>query len=267
MPSVSGWGVIRRIKVCLNGGRRPGEHPGVPVTPAHLAGAAAGAVAAGAEAVHLHPRDAGGAETLDVGAAVAAVRRRCPGTPVGVSTGLWITGGDARLRLERIRAWAQLPPEQRPDMASVNVHEDRFAGTAAALRDAGVAVEAGVWSVDDVEALAGVPVDRVLVEVLHTPAADAVAVADRILQRLDRRGVAGPRLLHGEEEACWPLVRHAGRLGLPTRVGLEDTLVDETGAPAVDNADLVRRAIRVWDAAPRPTTPPPRTTGLKRQVQ
>ena len=241
--------MIRRIKVCLNGGRRVDEHPAVPVTPDQLAATAAGAVAAGAEAVHLHPRDAAGVETLDVGAAVAAVRRACPGTPVGVSTGLWITGGDARLRLDRIRAWAGLPPEQRPDMASVNVHEDRFADTAAAVRDAGVAVEAGVWSPGDADVLAGVPVDRVLIEVLRTPAAEAAGAADRILGRLDRLGVAGPRLLHGEEEACWPLVRHAGRLGLPTRIGLEDTLVDETGAPADGNADLVRRALAVWSAA------------------
>jgi len=241
--------VIRRLKVCLNGGRRPGEHPAVPVTPAQLAAAAADAVAAGAEAVHLHPRDARGAETLDVGAAVAAVRERCPGTPVGVSTGLWITGGDARLRLDRIRAWADLPPEQRPSMASVNVGEEQFARTAAAVRAAGVAVEAGVWSPDDAGVLAGVPVDRILIEVLGTPAADAVPAADRILARLDRLGAVGPRLLHGEEEACWPLVRHAERLGLPTRIGLEDTLVDETGAPAKDNADLVRRALAVWSAA------------------
>ena len=252
MPAVSGWGVIRRMKVCLNGGRRGGEHPAVPVTAAQSAAAAAGAVAAGAEAVHLHPRDGGGAETLragDVGAAGAAVRRRCPGTPVGVSTGLWITGGDARLRLDLIRAWADLPPEQRPDMASVNVHEDEFTRTVAAVRDAGVAVEAGVWSTDDADVLAGVPVDRVLIEVLRTPAADAVPAADLILRRLDRHDVAGPRLVHGEDEACWPLVRHAGRLGLPTRIGLEDTLVDETGAPAVDNADLVRRALALWSAA------------------
>ena len=47
-------------------------------------------------------------------------------------------------------------------------------------------------------------------------------------------------LLHGEEDACWPLVRHAGRLGLPTRIGLEDTLVLPDGTPAGDNAELVR---------------------------
>src|SRR5580658_3439472 len=67
---------IRRVKVCLNGQRGRAEHPALPVTPAELAAEAAAAVAAGAEAVHLHPRSGSGAESLldaDVGAAVAAV--------------------------------------------------------------------------------------------------------------------------------------------------------------------------------------------------
>ncbi len=241
--------MIRRIKACLNGGRTRGEHPAVPVTPGELARAAAQAVAAGAEAVHLHPRGADGAESLDpadIGAAVAAVRASCPGTPVGVSTGLWITGGDVAKRHALVAAWADLPAEQRPEFASVNVGEDGFAALATLLQDAGVGVEAGVWSVRDAEALGGVPALRLLIEVLDTPAAGAVAAADRILRRLDALGVAGPRLLHGEQEACWPLIAHAGRLGLPTRAGLEDTLVTDDGRPAADNAVLVRRALSVW---------------------
>jgi uncharacterized protein (DUF849 family) len=55
---------IERVKACLNGGRRRDEHPAVPVTAAQLAASASAAVAAGAEAIHLHPRDEGGAESL-----------------------------------------------------------------------------------------------------------------------------------------------------------------------------------------------------------
>jgi uncharacterized protein (DUF849 family) len=243
--------MITRLKACLNGGRSREEHPAVPVTPAELARAAAQAVAAGAEAVHLHPRGEDGAESLDaadIGAAVAAVRAAGPGTPVGVSTGLWITGGDARRRYGTVAQWARLPPAQRPDFASVNVGEHGFAELAALLSGAGIGVEAGVWSPADAERLAGIPVDRVLIEVLHTPAADAVAAAEEILARLDARGVTAPRLLHGEEQACWPLIGHAGRLGLPTRIGLEDTLVTDDGRTATDNAALVRRAARLWQA-------------------
>lgn len=241
--------MIRRIKACLNGGRRADDHPAVPITPDQLAGAAAAAVAAGAEALHLHPRDGGGAESLraeHIGTAVAAVRDLCPHTPIGVSTGLWMTGGDADRRQREVDRWAALPTRQRPDFASVNLGEDGFTPLAATLRDAGILVEAGVWSVDDADALAGVPVGRILIEIIDAPAAGAVSAADRILQRLDRLGLAAPRLLHGEDDACWPLVRHAARRGLATRIGLEDTLLTEDGKVAASNADLVRRALAVW---------------------
>ena len=109
--------MIRRIKACLNGGRRADDHPAVPITPDQLAGAAAAAVAAGAEALHLHPRDGGGAESLraeHIGTAVAAVRDLCPHTPIGVSTGLWMTGGDADRRQREVDRWAALPPGSAP---------------------------------------------------------------------------------------------------------------------------------------------------------
>src|ERR1700684_2255258 len=102
-------GGIRRLKACLNGKRTQADNPAVPVTPAELARDAAAVVAAGAEAVHLHARGPDGAESVradDVGAAVAAVRAACPGTPVGVSTGLWITRGDAAARHGGVAGWA-----------------------------------------------------------------------------------------------------------------------------------------------------------------
>jgi uncharacterized protein (DUF849 family) len=228
------------MKACLNGGR---TGPHVPVTPAGLARSAAGAVAAGAEAVHLHPRAPSGAESLqaaDIGAAVAAVR--AAGVPVGVSTGLWITGGDARWRLALVEGWAGLAA--RPDFASVNVGEDGYHDLVQALAAMGIGVEAGVWA--PAEAGRAGAVDRILVEIIGTPAGAAVAAAGAILERLDGDV---PVLLHGEEDACWPLVAHAGRLGLPTRIGLEDTLTLPDGTPATDNAALVRAAIAVWERA------------------
>ena len=82
-----------------------------------------------------------------------------------------------------------------------------------------------------------------LVEIIGGTAAGAVRAADAILARLD--GTV-PILLHGEQQACWPLVAHAGRLGLPTRIGLEYTLLDAAGNPDSSNADLVRQALRIW---------------------
>ena len=229
------------IKACLNGARP------APASPADLAAEAVAAARAGAQAVHVHPRDPSGRESLaagDIGAAVAAIRAARPGLPVGVSTGIWMTGGDARRRSALVASWVV-----RPDFASVNVHEDGFADLVRRLHAAGVEVEAGVWTPAGADALAGLPLLRVLVEIVGTPAAEAVRAADAILHRLDRNGYAGPRLLHGEEEACWPLVAHAGRLGLATRIGFEDTLVLPDGRPAPDNATLVRHARAVWSAA------------------
>lgn len=247
---------IRRLKACLNGGRNPARHPGVPVSPAELARSAAGAVAAGAEAVHLHPRGGDGKESLraaDIGAAVAAVREACPGVPAGVSTGLWITGGDPEARRAAVAEWAALPEAARPDFASVNMSEAGSIDLADVLGAAGIGAEAGVWSVEDAATLAGSGPQsrwlRVLVELNRVSAAEAVNAADEVLQRLDEVGVTVPRLLHGEGESCWPLVAHAGRLRLPTRIGLEDTTAGPDGAPVNSNAELTGLALGVWTAA------------------
>jgi uncharacterized protein (DUF849 family) len=250
---------IERLKVCLNGARGREDHPAVPLTPAELAASAAAAVAAGAEAVHLHPRGADGGESLlaaDVAAAVTAVRRACQGTPVGVSTGLWITGGDPALRRPTVAAWAGLPARARPDFASVNLSEPGWAGLCGVLASAGIAAEAGIWSVADADQLAtaGEAVDwlRILVEIIDVPARSAVAVANKVLHRIDQLNTTIPRLLHGEGAACWPLISHAGTLGLPTRIGLEDTTVGPDGSAVSGNAELVQLALQIRRASAAP---------------
>jgi len=249
-----------QLKVCLNGGRQPTEHPAVPRTPTELATAARDAVRAGAEAVHLHPRAAEGNESLlaaDIGAAVAAVRKACPGVPVGVSTGLWITAGDVAGRQSQVTDWAALDRWRRPDFASVNLSEPGSVDLLTALADAGVGAEAGVWSVADAQALAdtldrGVTWLRVLVEILNAPADHAADAADQVLAAVVAAILeTGPRspdgqlpvLLHGEGAACWPLVQHAARLGLATRIGLEDTVIGPASETPRDNAHLVELAV------------------------
>ena len=249
-------GDLRLLKACLNGRRSQAEFPAVPVTPDELAADAAAAVAAGAEAIHLHARGPDGAESVragDVGAAVAAVRAACPGTPVGVSTGLWITRGDAAARQAAVSEWADLSAGARPDFASVNVSEDGWAGVVRSLGGAGIATEAGVWSVTDVQvlaraveggALAQLPL-RILIEVMGEPAS-APRVAGDILRALDDSALRGlPRLLHGEGEGCWPLVAQAAREGLLTRIGLEDTTAGPDAKPVSGNAELVRLALEI----------------------
>ena len=247
------------MKVCLNGGRDRRDHPAVPLTPAELAASAAAAVAAGAEAVHLHPRRADGSESLlatDVAAAVTAVRRACPAAPVGVSTGLWITGGDPAARRSAVAAWAGLPAATRPDFASVNLSEPGWAELCQVLRPAGIALEAGIWSVADADQLAATrqAIDwlRILVEIIDVPADRAAAAADEILRRLDDLTMTAPRLIHGEGAACWPLIARAGTLGLPTRIGLEDTTTGPDGSPVSGNAELVQLALPIWQASAAP---------------
>jgi uncharacterized protein (DUF849 family) len=133
---------------CLNGSRKAGEHPALPLSLGELARDARRAVDAGAGALHLHPRWSDGSETLearDAGAVVEVVRAACPNVPIGLSTGTWIEP-DVERRMRLIRAWGSLPPEGRPDFASVNLSELGATVACAALLEAGVGVEAGIWS-------------------------------------------------------------------------------------------------------------------------
>ena len=210
------------------------------------------AVAAGAGSLHLHPRRQDGSESLraeDVGAAVAAVRERCPKIPVGVTTALWVTG-DAAARQEQVAGWTHLDPARRPDFASVNVSEEGWQDLTVVLERAGIGAEAGVWSAADARA-AG-PAGgwlRILVEISGVSAAEAAGRADEILGLLQAGGVTAPVLLHGEDDSCWPLLARAGQLGLPTRIGLEDVLSGPDGQDVADNAELIRLALAEWTAA------------------
>jgi uncharacterized protein (DUF849 family) len=72
------------IKACLNGGRSRADHPAVPITPGEIAADARRVAEAGAAAVHVHPRDEEGRETLDPAvcrAVVAALRSAARSSP------------------------------------------------------------------------------------------------------------------------------------------------------------------------------------------
>jgi uncharacterized protein (DUF849 family) len=229
------------LQATLNGDLTPAAHPAVPVTAQELARDAAACVAAGAGAVHLHPRGADGRETLDaaiVDAVVTLVREAC-GVPVGVSTGAWIEP-DVDRRVALVGAW------RAPDYASVNICEPGAARIMEALLAAGVGIEAGVWTVEDADRLAATglahEVTRVLVEPVEVPKAEAGALVDAIHQALDDHGITAPRLQHGDGEATWILVADAVRRGVETRIGLEDTLHEPDGRRTSGNEALVRAA-------------------------
>ncbi|MFI9394330.1 3-keto-5-aminohexanoate cleavage protein [Streptomyces bauhiniae] len=236
------------MQVCLNGSRTAADGAQVPLTPDELARSAVEAVAAGATEVHVHPRTPCGRESLSarvVGPVVEALRGRA-GVPVGVTTGAWAEPDPAE-RLERVRSWSVLP-----DFASVNWHEPGAEELAELLLARGVGVEAGIWSgTGGAARFAASPLGprvlRVLAEVTDTAPATTGASAHALLAEL---GTAHgrPVLLHGEDGGAWPVLRLAGRLGLTTRIGLEDTLFLPDGEPAPSNARLVAAGLTEYGA-------------------
>ncbi|MEU5254511.1 3-keto-5-aminohexanoate cleavage protein [Streptomyces longwoodensis] len=85
---------------------------------------------------------------------------------------------------------------------------------------------------------------RVLAEVTDPDPATAVRSAHALLADLAAIPHGRPVLLHGEEASTWPVLALAVRLGHPTRIGLEDTLVLPDGRRAASNAELVTEALR-----------------------
>ncbi|GEM_PF-2713384 len=176
---------------------------------------------------------------------VLAVRQACPGVPVGVTTGAWASP-DPAARVRSVRSWTALP-----DFASVNWHEEGADDVAAALIDRGIGVEAGIWPGEGLARWQASPWRgsclRALVELADVPDEDAAAWVARqatpLVDGVHRLEPELPVLLHGAEGSTWAAVDLAARLGLDTRVGLEDTTRLPGGATAAGNAQLVEAAL------------------------
>lgn len=229
------------LQATLNGPFTKADHPAMPVSAEELASDAEACAEAGARAFHIHPRDEAGAERLDRGTVDPCVRRvrEATGLPVGVTTGQWIEPNLAR-RLELVRAWRE------PDYTSVNLSEPGALDVIKALLDAGVGVEAGIWTITDAELLAASVVAhrvlRLMIEPVEVSSGDAVSLVSEIHDVLDHAGLRQPRLQHGDGEATWILLEDAVRRGIDTRIGFEDTLRLPDGSLAASNAALVRAA-------------------------
>jgi uncharacterized protein (DUF849 family) len=224
------------VEACLNGARTRDEHAGVPQSPSELAADALAVRRAGASVVHVHPRDASGAQTLrraECDAAVAAIRTAVPGLPVGLSTAEAIDP-DPFARAAALGAW-----RQRPDFVSVNLSELGWMGIVRAALHAGIGVEAGLATPADAEQLARSPfthqVLRALVEV-DGGAEDARAISELMPDEIQQ-------LWHGYEHRTWEVLGAAGAAGHDVRVGLEDVLTLPDGRLASDNAELVAAAV------------------------
>jgi hypothetical protein len=92
---------------------------------------------------------------------------------------------------------------------SLNLAEDGAIELGSALVDRGIGIEAGVWTLEDADALLAAPwaehVHRVLVEVVHEhddrAAVDLARAIDTRVAPLGR-----PRLWHGDARANWAVV-------------------------------------------------------------
>jgi len=228
------------IQCALNGAYTAADHPAVPVTLEQLVADAAACHAAGAASVHLHPhRPEGGdsmaADVLDP--VVAAVRAAVPGLEISCSTHARIDLGGAAGHRAAVRGWT-CPP----DAVSLNLEEPGSIELGDELLAAGVAIEAGLFTLADADALLAAPwaerVRRVLVEVIYEHDDEAaVALAHAIDERVAPLG--RPRLWHGDARANWAVADAGRRLGRDIRVGLEDTIVGRDGGPAPSNAEQV----------------------------
>jgi uncharacterized protein (DUF849 family) len=255
--------LVALLEACLNGSRAPSEHPALPVTSSAIAEEAARAVQSGADALHIHPKDGHGADTLDpvaVAELIYVVKAAVPRVAVGLTTGAW-AASEPRDRMALVRSWTVLP-----DFASVNWHEPGAVELAEMLLRIGIGVEAGLWNRSAVASWRTWSRRRsclrVLLEVLDAPGADAAvseaeALVAAVGDEASEDGSDGPRiLLHGEDASAWPLLEKAAREGFAARIGLEDVLVLPDGEPADGNAQLVRTARALMESIRNGAQPP-----------
>jgi uncharacterized protein (DUF849 family) len=241
------------VQATVNGPFGRDRHSRVPVTCDEIRRDVAACTQAGARSFHIHTRDATGAESLapdDVASMVAAARLGAQeagsDVEIGLTTGAWIVP-DLRTRVAMIRGWVGV------DCATVNVSEEGFEHVMAAMLEAGIGVDAGIWAMEDVRRFerSGLVshVARVSVELDTGPpyhlSGDPRAHASEIHAALDDIGVTVPRLEHGDEEWTWPLVEDAFGRGFATRVGFEDSVFLPDGSVAQDNAALVAAAVEL----------------------
>ena len=215
------------LQACLNGNRTKTFNAHVPCTADELARDALEVIKAGADELHVHPRDADGVETLEavhVTAALVAIRAAMPAVAIGLSTHWAIPpGGVARQR--RIGAWTALP-----DYVSVNLAEDDAPEVIADAQRFLVLENAKRCL-------------RVLIEIDEQDEREGTRVANAIIDVLGSSSVTLPKLLHGYEQTKWPLFRYAIALGLDSRIGFEDGGALPTGATAQNKPMLLEKSM------------------------
>lgn len=228
------------LQAAPNGDRR---HDAVPHTADAIAADADAAVRAGAQSVHVHAYDAAGRETLNAAecdAVVAAIRRRCPGIPIPLTTSASIIS-DPTQRLAMVQEWNVLP-----DLVTAKQGEVGIVELAEYLLSRGVGIEAGLLCPNDAHRFVTSTLPdrchRVLIEPLNPDPATALRDGVAMEAILADAGIALPQVHHGFDGSCWAVNRRALERGHGIRTGMEDVVTLPDGRPARDNAHLVTSA-------------------------
>ena len=244
----------------------------VPVTAEEMAADAAACVEAGASSVHLHARDEDGRPTWRAEAyrrVVAAVRERCPGAIVCVST-----SGRMFPDLERRAAVLELDGDEKPDLASLTLGSLNFPrqasvtepetirGLAERMAERGIVAELEVFDLGMLDyatyliergVLRSPFVFNLLLGSLGTLAATPLRLATLVDALPDGAIWAGA----GIGRFQFFVNSMAVTMGGHVRVGLEDNLwLDAEKTRPATNAELVRRIVRLAEAIERPVATP-----------
>lgn len=235
------------------------DHPAIPITQAEIVDAAVTSADAGADALHLHVRDAEGRHSLDAGlyrATMAAIEDRLgSGFPIQISTETLGAAGPEDV--------VELLQSLKPASASVafrNIAPDsRETPRARRLfdwaRDSGVAIQHTITEPEDLAALEttlpyGAEVAMLFVLGRQTPPREAApSELLRFLNRLEASSFQGRAhwmvCAHGRQETrC---LTSAATLGGACRVGLENNAINADGSRAQDNAERVVELRKVLD--------------------
>ena len=260
----------------------PGQYP-VPVTPEQMAEEARRAFDAGAVMVHCHFRrqepGQGRLPTWDpdtAGAICDAIRDRCPGILINMSTGVMGTDISGPLAcLERVR----------PEMAALNAGSlnylratkagrwawppmlfdnpvPKVAQFAAAMARVGAVPECECFDTGIVRSvglfqqvgLLAAPVHISLVMGVQSGMPAKAAWLPLLVDEMPE-GAHWQTILIGREEV-WPVHRRSAELGGHLRTGLEDTFYLPDGSRASSNGPLVEALVAVAREAGREIASP-----------
>ena len=283
------------ICVACNGGIQGKEsHDALPETPDEIADSVAAAYEAGASMVHVHARDSRdftlGARRADEWYAVnSRIRERCPDIVINNTT-----GGDLTMSMEERLSCL----DAGPDVASLNLTPDMSRFTmkarrapllhprdevevdvcipftygiveqfAAQMKQRGIKPEletyhsGGAWVMRDL-------IERKLIEppyLIQTVMGAQTAsypTPEHVLQLLRELPDQSVWLCSGIGPFQLPLTTLSLLMGGHARVGLEDNLYYSRGRKFVDNAEAVRRVVRIAGELNRKIATPAETRAL-----